>query len=414
MKYTDQIKRICTFFSCLLLILVIYSCNQGKKKHAKGSFGYDVEFLQQYTEAFTLKSPSGSGKILIVPEYQGRIMTSSLAGDVGNSFGWVNYDLISSGKQLERFNPYGGEDRFWLGPEGGQFSLYHKKGGPFEMDNWYVPEQVDKLSYELVKRDESSADFTVEFDIINYSGTIFYLKLERSVRVYNEEETSNKLGIWISENVGMVGFESNNVLFNMGDEKWDKESGLISIWILGLYIPGDETVICIPYQEGNESDLGPVMNDTYFGKVPADRLKAIDGAIYFSADGKYRSKIGLNWHRCKNILGSYDPVKNVLTIVQFNKPEEPGEYMKAMWEIMQDPYNGDAVNSYNDGVTEPGGKPLGPFYELETSSSVKELNPGESIQHIHRTFHFQGEKKDLNTISRELLGVSLDEIQSAL
>jgi len=214
--------------------------------------------------------------------------------------------------------------------------------------------------------------------------------------------------------MGLVGFESNNKLFNAGDEKWDKESGLISIWILGLYIPGDETVICIPYQEGNEYDLGPVMNDTYFGKVPADRLKAIDGTIYFSADGKYRSKIGLNWHRCKNILGSYDPVKNVLTIVQFNKPEHPGDYVKAMWEIMQDPYDGDAVNSYNDGVTEPGGKPLGPFYELETSSSVTELNQGESIEHIHRTFHFQGKQADLDGISRELLGVSLEEIQSAL
>ncbi len=414
MMHTNQIYRIWTFLICWSVIPTIYSCNTVNDKSLKGSFGYDVEFLQQYTKAFILQSPTGSAQILIVPEYQGRIMTSTLAGDDGDSFGWVNYELVSSGEVFDRFNPYGGEDRFWLGPEGGQFSLYHKPGGPFDLGNWYVPEQIDKIPYELIRKDKSSVDFVVEFDIINYSGTNFSVKLERSLRVYNQEEINSHLGIEIPERIGMVGFESSNKLFNAGQKKWDKESGLISIWILGMYIPGGKTIICIPYNKGDETDLGQVMNDSYFGKVPADRLKAIDGTIYFSADGKYRSKIGLNWHRCKNILGSYDPVKNILTFVQFNKPEQQGDYMKAMWEIMEDPYDGDVVNSYNDGEPEPGAKPLGPFYELETSSSVKELNPGESVLHIHRTFHFQGEKGDLNDISRKLLGISLEEIQSAL
>jgi hypothetical protein len=85
-----------------------------------------------------------------------------------------------------------------------------------------------------------------------------------------------------------------------------------------------------------------------------------------------------------------------------------------MWEIMDDPYSGDVVNSYNDGVPASGGKPLGPFYELETSSPAKELESGESIVHIHRTFHMQGDRTELDEISQQLLGVSLQDISSAL
>ena len=38
----------------------------------------------------------------------------------------------------------------------------------------------------------------------------------------------------------------------------------------------------------------------------------------------------------------------------------------------------------------PGAPPLGPFYELETSSPALALAPGESAEHVHRTLHFLG------------------------
>ena len=53
-------------------------------------------------------------------------MTSSLDGDEGMSFGFVCNDFIDKGKNDIRFNNYGGEDRIWLSPEGGQFSLWFK------------------------------------------------------------------------------------------------------------------------------------------------------------------------------------------------------------------------------------------------------------------------------------------------
>jgi hypothetical protein len=85
-----------------------------------------------------------------------------------------------------------------------------------------------------------------------------------------------------------------------------------------------------------------------------------------------------------------------------------------LWEIQKDPYSGDVINSYNDGPAEPGAKPLGPFYELETSSPAAALPPGGSLSHIHRTFHFEGSIEDLDKLCQATLGVPLQEVVKAL
>jgi len=57
---------------------------------------------------------------------------------------------------------------------------------------------------------------------------------------------------------------------------------------------------------------------------------------------------------------------------------------------------------------------LGGFYELETSSPAAALKPNESLSHTHRTFHFQGDLRALDAISRSVLGVSLSDVKGAL
>jgi len=83
-----------------------------------------------------------------------------------------------------------------------------------------------------------------------------------------------------------------------------------------------------------------------------------------------------------------------------------------MWEMQDAPFAGDVVNSYNDGPPAPGEKPMGPFYELESSSPAAMLAPAESTTHTHRTIHLQGDKALLDAIAQKTLGVSLQEIES--
>ena len=90
------------------------------------------------------------------------------------------------------------------------------------------------------------------------------------------------------------------------------------------------------------------------------------------------------------MLGSYDGDNKVLTLVQFTQPAGVTDYVNSLWKLQDNPFGGDAANSYNDGPATPGAKPMGPFYELESSSPAAALAPGESLSHVHRTVHLSG------------------------
>jgi hypothetical protein len=180
-----------------------------------------------------------------------------------------------------------------------------------------------------------------------------------------------------------------------------------------MFKPSMATTVVVPFKPGTEMTLGPIVNDAYFGKVPADRLVVRDGVLLFRGDGKHRSKIGIPPARAMSVLGSYDAANKMLTLVQFTLPRGANDYVNSMWQLQDKPYGGDVVNSYNDGPTTPGGKPLGPFYELETSSPAADLEPGASLVHRHRTLHIVGPEAGLDAVAKKALGVGLAEITAA-
>jgi hypothetical protein len=341
-------------------------------------------------------------------------MTSSADGDPGYSFGWINRELIASGKVQPHINARGGEDRFWLGPEGGQFSIFFAKGAPFDLEHWFTPAPIDTLPYQVVSQSFDKAAFTASFSLTNYSGTRFDLKVNRQVRILGSAEAWAKLGSKPNSDVKLVAYETDNEIANAGKAPWTKETGLLSIWILGMFNPSPETTIVVPIRKGPESERGAKVTSDYFGQVPAERLVVKNDIIYFSGDGKFRSKIGVSPRRSTGVLGSYDAENKVLTVVQFNQPTNVTDYVNSLWKLQDNPFSGDAANSYNDGPPAPGAKPLGPFYELESSSPAIRLDPGISLIHLHRTIHLTGAESDLDPIARAVFGVSLQEIKSAL
>jgi len=378
------------------------------------NFGDDVAFLNQRTEVIVLSNKETAAKVAVVPAWQGRVMTSSAEGDSGQSFGWINRELIASGKTQPHINARGGEDRFWLGPEGGQFSIFFAKGAPFDLEHWFTPAPIDTMPYQLVSQSMNTAKFTAVFALTNYSGTRFELKVTREVRLLGSSETWANLGVKSNPALKWVAYETDNKITNTGRQTWKKETGLLSIWILGMFNPSPKTTIIVPIREGAESQLGTKVTSDYFGQVPAERLVVKDKVIYFSGDGRFRSKIGIGPKRSKGVLGSYDVENHVLTVVQFSQSANATDYVNSLWKMQEKPYSGDTANSYNDGPPAPGAKPLGPFYELESSSPAAELKPGKSLDHLHRTIHLTGAESDLDPIARAVFGVSLAEIKSAL
>jgi hypothetical protein len=377
-------------------------------------FGRDVAFLKKHAKTIVLGESSDGPRVAVVPAYQGRVMTSTATGDEGTSYGWINYEHIESGKTVPQINVYGGEERFWLGPEGGQFSIFFKPGSKFDFAQWQTPAVIDTAVFDIESSSSRKVSFRHQATIKNYSDTAFQFRIQREVELLSEKEIRQTLDLG-SDPITAVGYRTTNRLKNVGSADWSKTNGLLSIWLLGMFKHGPQTTIVVPFNRGGEAELGPIVNDDYFGKVPADRLKIADGVVYFSGDGKHRSKIGLNPRRSTPLCGSYDAARRVLTIVKYNQPDASvTDYVNSKWELQREPFAGDVINAYNDGPAEPGAKPLGPFYELETSSPAFALKSGQTGEHIQTTFHFEGTVETLDRISRKLLGVSLAQIEAGL
>ncbi|MBI5092683.1 MAG: hypothetical protein HZB26_09610 [Candidatus Hydrogenedentes bacterium] len=385
---------------------------QPAEAKAAPTFGEDASFLEQHSKAFVLQR--GDSQVVVSPLYQGRVMTSTWGGKNGLSNGWINRDFIASGKLQAHINVFGGEDRFWLGPEGGQFSIFFKPGAKFTVDDWQTPAPIDSDAYDVANKAESSVTFRKTFDVSNMSGTVFHVKVERKVSVLERGEISGLLKAPLPDSVQAVAYQTASTVTNAGDAPWKKETGLLAIWILGMYKPSPQTTTVIPINSGDAATLGAPVTDNYFGKIPGERLKVTENAIFFKGDGGMRGKLGVNPKRSKGVMGSYDAANRVLTVVTYNTPDAKAEYVNNLWEEQKNPYSGDAIMAYNDGPLGPGKPPLGPFYELETSSPALALAPNASYTHDHRTVHMHGTEAELDTLAKKIFGVGLDAIKGAL
>ncbi len=374
---------------------------------APGTFAYDLEFLKKHTETLLLTAPGNSNaQIAVSAAYQARVMTSTAGGATGNSYGWLNYDLISGKKGYQpHINAYGGEDRFWIAPEGGQFSVFFPKGAPFDFASWQTPGLIDTARFDLVESTGSQATYHKKAALENYSGTRFDLDITRKVKMLSSAEIAGTLQIDAGDLTGlqMVGFETENTLTNAGAD-WNKNAGTLGLWILGMFTPSDKTTVIAPFSRKRSKEL--LLTDDYFGKVPADRLEVRDSTIFFKGDGKLRSKIGIAPASAKPVAGSFAAEKGILTLVQYDLDPD-GDYLKSTWQHHDDPFGGDAFNSYNDGPVD-GGDQMGPFYELESTSPAPALKTGEKLTHRHRTFHFEGDRAALDRLARKVLGVGLE------
>ncbi len=373
---------------------------------SRARFADDVALLQRHGEVVVLESPSG-GRVAVSPTYQARVMTSAVGPD-DESLGFVHRAFIEAGKAGTQFDNYGGEDRFWLGPEGGQYALYFAKGAPFGFGSWQTPAAFQEGAWAASSRTPSSLTFNRKFSVESRLGTRFDLDVARELRVLAAADVQRHLGVAPAPSVRWVAFESRNAVTNAGRAAWTEATGLISVWILGMFAPAHDAKVIVPF---NAAAQGPLVNDAYFGKVPPERLSARGAALVFTCDGEYRSKIGLGPARARSVAGSYSPGARLLTIVHYDKPEGEKRYVNSMWEEQREPFAGDVLNSYNDGPPAPGKPALGGFYELETSSPAAALRPGETLTHTHRTFHFVGEATELEPIAKAVLGVSLAEVR---
>jgi hypothetical protein len=388
-----------------------------EKGAAMTTYGEVKEFLTKHTKVMELKNNRGA-RVAVAPDLQGRVMTSTCDGPAGLSFGYINSAQVASKKIDKHFNNMGAEDRLWLSPEGGQYSLWFKPGvNPQTLKDWYTPPSLNEGPWKVIsKPNDPFVRMMVPMQLENASGTKFTLVAVRAVRLMTDENLHDCFGAaakkMLAPGVKLVAYETVNEVVNEGTPLI-KDKGLVSIWILGMMNAGPETIVIVPYKPGSKEKLGHIVKSDYFGEVPADRVKETPEAVLFRADAGYRSKIGVPQPRAKNTLGSIDFKNNVLTLVNFNMPPDPTKatYLDNAWVVPQKhPFVGDVVNSYTDG---PQGFHQN-FYEIESLSPAKELQTGDRLTHISRTLHIQADLPVLEALAKEILGVDLNKVRAEM
>lgn len=377
---------------------------QDMKNYASGTFGYDLSFLKEKDSLIVLRNSVGNAQLIVSPKYQAKVFTSTAEGEGGKSFGWINYKAFD--KEDEHMNAYGGEDRLWLGPEGGKFSVFFKPKTAMDFANWHTPAAIDNESWDLIKSSEKMAEMSKETKITNYAGTLLTIRLLRKIEMLEDSDIEDKLAIKLNERVKAVGFKTTNTIINNGDNSWDRQHGAPCLWSLDMFTPTPQTIIIIPYKE---EASGKIATTDYFGEIAKDRIKYKNGVLLFKADGKSRGKLGIPPQRARPVAGSYAADTKVLTITYFDI-DENGTYLNQEWTPDKDPFTGDAMNAYNDGLLEDGTQ-MGPFYEIESVSPAAFLKPREELRHQHAVFHFTGDEEMLNEIAKKVFGISLKEVQ---
>jgi hypothetical protein len=378
--------------------------------YEKGTFGYDLNYLSEKDSLIVLKSDDGKAQVIVSAKYQAKVFTSTATGEEGKSHGFVNYKFFDAGIVDEHMNGFGGENRLWLGPEGGKYSIYFEPGKEQVYENWHTPGAIDIEEWNVSSASATDATFTKEMELKNYQGSTLKIAVERKIALLPNSEIGRSLGIELPGGVSAVAYATENKITNRNDFEWTKESGTVCIWMLDMFNPSDSAVTIIPYHTGDENRLGNVVTSDYFGEIPPERLIDDNGTIFFKTDGKQRGKLGMNAKRTKLIAGNYDPISQRLTVVTFGAEPE-AVYLNQEWNPEREPLVGDALNAYNDGPLDDGSI-MGPFLELESSSPAAFLKPDESLSHQHNVYHFVGDEAALSPIAEQLLGVSLDKVRT--
>ena len=400
------------FLAAACIIMLASSCSTHTPADLPaGSFGYDSAFLQRHDSVIVLRN--GDAAVIVSPKYQGKVFTSTTDGESGPSLGWIHYKAFD-GPADPHMNAYGGENRLWLGPEGGRFSLFFPPGAKMEFANWKTPAAFDTEAWAVMSRDHYSVHLRKIMRLTNYAGTVMDIGIDRSVTILSRTAIDNTLSLAADTSVHAVGYRTDNQLVNMGAQPWTESTGMPCMWLLDMFNPSPATTVVIPY--GGDGDSAkptatskPATTD-YFGEIPSERIKYENGILFFKADGKSRGKLGIHPGRARPVAGSYDAQHHVLTITLFDTATT-ARYLNQEWNTTKPPFSGDAVNAYNDGPLANGSQ-MGPFYELESVSPAAFLAPGQAQTHRHSVFHFTGAEAGLDAICRKVLGVSIEKIKS--
>jgi hypothetical protein len=130
---------------------------------------------------------------------------------------------------------FGGEERFWIGPEGGQHAIYFPPGTTnFTFDAWKTPPLIDDAAYEVVESTRDAVTFKATGTLTNVAGTVFGLGIQRTVRLLDEPALAQALGGTLPPVGGGYDRQLAANLYGLAGAR----HRAFSIWLLGMFKRG--------------------------------------------------------------------------------------------------------------------------------------------------------------------------------
>lgn len=389
------------FRRCTITLILIAGLSLGRHAQAENNFETDLTLIKRHISPVILSD--NDKKIVVSPELQGRILVATSNDFDNQSIGWINREHLNSDvNDTQQLG--GGADRLWFGPDGGKFSVFFEPRAEPTTDNIRVPPTLAKRPFHIKSKSSTEVTFENTLSFQNHLGFEFETKVKRLISIFSEDRVVNELGMEIPAGLSWLAYGSDTQVTNDGKENWTPDTGLFSIWSLSTFAP--TAIIAIPLKQ----PLARVTN--YFDPPSGRQTRISNKTVFYNADANFMNKIGIPPKYTLPFIGSYNKKLNRLTIIKFRISDLGAGYVNAVWDWNAQPLDGEIINIFNDGIQE-NGKPFGPFYEMETSSSALALKTGQRHSHYHYTFHFTGSETTLDLISKKILGVTLQEFDQA-
>ena len=200
-------------------------------------------------------------------------------------------------------NVFGGEDRFWLGPEGGQYALYFKPGDPFDLPHWQTPAPFDWEPWDIADQSAGHVRFQKRMSLVNYS--------ERR----STSTSTARCGCWAAPTPpacwGRCPTPSAGRL-RVRQHRDQRRRTAVDAEARAR-VDLDPRAVPARRRDDDRHPFAAALTSRWADRQrcllrqgPERSAPATADAILFKADGRYRSKIGLSPARTLGVAGSYD------------------------------------------------------------------------------------------------------------